>query len=357
MQIRTSIFGDEVLVKKDDYTDLMNQVESMFDSYVKVGNWIIEKLQNNELKILDYLNIPRYLANAIITSWDRDDYMWHSNFRLAGNAKHPKLLSFNADTPTMSPTSLISNGSNLKSQLLDTIGKASGKRNPFIVVSSQPKNGYLDHLASMYVKTLKHAGFHVKYVPMNALQISNNGVYDEHYNHVDIWIKCFPWVDLLNNADIEELMTRMLNTIYSNSTAIVNPIYTLMFESKMMMTLIPEVLGYIPDWWTPTYTASDNIVNNQYVVKKTFSSECRDTTIKTPSSVIIPSEGLYSEFDSVYQEIANMETDSQGRRYLMTVDYAWIPSSLVIQRTNDSYSLGKMTDKVVSVEFINDVDD
>lgn len=68
--------------------------------YCQAVQKIMDEIEENDYTHIDALKIPRELAKIIKSSWDMDDLSLYGRFDFAFINGVPKLLEFNADTPT-----------------------------------------------------------------------------------------------------------------------------------------------------------------------------------------------------------------------------------------------------------------
>ena len=340
----------------DAYYEAANE---LYDMFVEAGEYVVE----NEL--FHELGIPFNLVDAIKMSWENDVH-WHiyGRFDFAGgiDGKPIKLIEFNADTPTaLFETSIIqwamlkANGmdethqfNNLYEALVDNFKRlvmlqedVEDFENHYegwkILFSSVKGNEEEESTVKLLQTIANEAGFITEFAYMEDVEFSGeDGVFynDENYEY---WFKLYPWEDI----GIEEAeLARLITQIMENQKAIfLNPAYTLMFQSKAFMKILWDLY---PNHPLLLETSFEPLQGVPQVEKKIFGREGANTIIVDENEKIIEErDGEYGEFPSIFQEYAQLPTDSNGNSYQAGVFYAYEGCGLGFRRGSlilDNYS-------------------
>ena len=146
----------------------------------------------------------------------------------------------------------------------------------------------------------------------------NEGIFvgEEQY---DYFFKLVPWEDI---AIAEGELAVILTQIVQNQKAIIlNPAYTLMFQSKAFMKILWDLFPGHPLLLKTDY---EPLEGKAYVEKPTFGREGENVTIYDEEGhVVDQKEGHYDNFKMVYQERAKLNRDDEGSYYQAGVFFAY----------------------------------
>ena len=340
----------------DAYYEAANELYEMF---AEAGEYVIE----NEL--FHELGIPFNLIDAIKMSWENDIH-WHlyGRFDLAGgiDGKPIKLIEFNADTPTaLFETSILqwamlkANGmeethqfnnvydsikDNFKRLIMmedDIEGFEAHYEGWKILFSSVKDNEEEESTVKLLQTIANEAGFVTEFAYMEDVEFSGeDGIFYNNVNY-EYWFKLFPWEDI---AIDESELAMLLTQIMQNQKAIIlNPAYTVMFQSKAFMKILWDLYPNHPLLLETDFEPLQGIAQ---VEKKIFGREGANTIIVDENEKIIEErDGEYGEFPSVFQEYVELPTDSKGESYQAGVFFAYEGCGLGFRRGGlilDNYS-------------------
>lgn len=322
---------------------------SLYDMFVEAGQHVID-----EQRYLD-LGIPSNLVGSIETSWDKDDLQLYGRFDLAGgiDGLPIKLIEFNADTPTsLYETSVIQwallkandmdesrQFNNLHEMLQENFRRLITRDRPldefneryggekllFSSASGLPE----DEQTVRYLQQVAHeAGFFTDFSYLHETGFSDEGVFNNDGQIADYWFKLFPWEDIA--ADELEL-TRMLDRVARHGhTRIINPAYTLLFQSKGILKVLYDLF---PDSPYLLKTNFEPLPATEQVEKKLFGREGANLQIiDRDGRRLASTDGPYAHHKSVFQERAHFAQDSRGENYQAGVFYVWEACGLGFRR-------------------------
>ena len=337
----TPYIADEIVQitpqEADAYYEAVNE---LYDMCVEAGEYII----NNNM--LHEIGIPFNLIDAVKLSWENDVH-WHlyGRFDLAGgiDGKPIKLLEFNADTPTaLFETSILqwailkANGMDEESQFnnvyeaittnfkrLVTLSESVDEFDRYyegwkILFSSVRDNEEEKSTVKLLQTMANDAGFITEYAPIDEVEFSEDGIFYKDIEY-EYWFKLIPWEDI---AIEEGELARLLTKIIENQKAIIlNPAYTLMFQSKAFMKVLWDLY---PNHPLLLETSFEPLKGKAQVEKKIFGREGENTIIVDENrKIIAQKDGIYGEFPSIFQEYVELPKDSKGNYYQAGVFFAY----------------------------------
>jgi glutathionylspermidine synthase len=325
-------------------------VNELYDMYTTAAQHVID---NN---LFFDLGIPFNLIDAIKKSWENDVH-WHlyGRFDLAGGIDGTpiKLIEFNADTPTALFETAVLQWALLKSNTMDeelqfnNIHEAiydNFRRlitlfdNPDdfeqhydgwkILFSSMSGNDEEEQTVRLLQQIAIDAGFETGFESLGGVKFDDEGIYDSNDEAYEYWFKLFPWEDIA--IDETELCTQ-LSTIMKNQKAIIlNPAYTLLFQSKGMMKILCDLF---PDSPYLLQTSFEPLKGTKQVEKRMFGREGANIRILTENGTLVQETGGdYGNFKPIYQEYVKFPQDIHGNSYQAGVFFAYEACGLGFRR-------------------------
>ncbi len=325
-------------VEANAYADAANE---LYDMFVEAGDYVIE----NDL--FAELGIPYNLIDIVKASWENDVH-WHlyARFDFAGGLDRVpiKLLEFNADTPTLLLDTAIVQWAMLKANDLDeyrqfnnlhaslrenfqrlvtleeSVEKFSEYYEGWKILFSCVRGAQEDEDTTRYLESIaREAGFATAFAYMDEIEFDpDEGIFlgEERY---DYFFKLVPWEDIA--IDEGELAIILTKIVENQKAIILNPAYTLMFQSKAFMKILWELFPRHP---LLLETAFEPLEGKAYVEKPTFGREGENVTIYDATGEVVDTkEGHYDNFRMVYQERAKLNRDDTGNYYQAGVFFAY----------------------------------
>lgn len=339
----SSKYISEALVKitQEEAESYYEAVNELYDMYAEAAEYIIK---NN---LFFELGIPFNLIDAIKKSWENDVH-WHiyGRFDLAGglDGKPIKLIEFNADTPTsLFETALLQwallkeNGLNEESQfnnVYDAI-KENFKRlitlfddtelfderydGWKILFSSIHGNDEEEATTRLLQQIATDAGFNTGFEYLQNVKFDEDGIYDRDDNQYEYWFKLYPWEDIA--IDEPELATMLTNIMQNQSAIILNPAYTLLFQSKGILKILYDLF---PDSPYLLKTSFEPLNGIKHVEKSVFGREGANVKIvDSDGSILHEQDGPYGNYKKIYQEYAELNSDENKEKYQAGVFFAY----------------------------------
>jgi len=200
-------------------------------------------------------------------SWENDVH-WHiyGRFDFAGgiDGKPIKLIEFNADTPTALFETALLQWAILKYNDMDeekqfnnvyeaisdnfkrliTLFDGTERFNELydgwkILFSSIEGNDEEEATTKLLQQMANDAGFVTSFEFLQNVHFDDNGIYDKNENPYEYWFKLYPWEDIA--SDEPELATTLTEIMQQQKAIILNPAYTLLFQSKGMLAILYEL--------------------------------------------------------------------------------------------------------------------
>ena len=330
-----------VVITQEEAEAYYTAVNEIYDMYVEAAEYVIE----NDLFF--ELGIPFNLVDTIKKSWENDVH-WHiyGRFDLAGgiDGEPIKLIEFNADTPTglyetaMLQWALLKHNNmdeeqqfnnvyeaiseNLKRliTLFDDTAEFDARYDGWKILFSSISNNDEEEITTKLLQQMAiDAGFATGFEFLENVKFDEDGIYDAKENNYEYWFKLYPWEDIA--IDEPELATT-LDTIMQNQKAIIlNPAYTLLFQSKGMMKILCDLF---PDSPYLLQTSFEPLKGVKQVEKCVFGREGANTAIIDENNqLIVKTDGEYDNFKKVYQEYVEFAQDARGNKYQAGVFFAY----------------------------------
>ncbi len=343
--------ADELVVvtqnEADKYYEATNE---LYDMFVEAGEHVME----NDL--LHEIGIPFNLIDMVKQSWENDIH-WHlyGRFDLAGgvDGKPIKLIEFNADTPTaLFETAIVqwallkANDMDERSQFNNTYEaiKENFKRlvvlggntedfdesyDDWKILFSSVKGSIEDENTTKLLQAAANeAGFSTDFAFADEVEFDGEeGIFKGEENF-EYWFKLIPW----ENIGIDEgNLALMLREVMDNQKAIIlNPAYTLMFQSKAFMKILWDLYPNHPLLLETSY---EPLQGKKQVEKRVFGREGANTVILDEKNHVMAQEdGEYENFAPIYQEYVELNTDEKGESYQAGVFYAYEACGLGFRR-------------------------
>ena len=270
-------------------------------------------IKNNLFELLD---IPKSLVEHIKYSFEneRENHLY-GRFDLSGgiDAKDIKLIEFNADTPTLLLESAVMQhmmlvfNEELKLEQFNDIYSAISKK--FLCISETKKGLYSKFLFSS-VEGIEEESVTVKLLEdmAKAQELMTSFLHLEECEEkmpYDFWFKLYPWEDMPNFSP-------------SIETAMLNPAYTLLYQSKGMLAILYKLFPTSPYLLKTSFEP----IKEKYVKKRMFGREGANIDIVEDGELLTQTDGMYGEYKAIYQEYVDFVRDAEGRYYQAGVFYS-----------------------------------
>ncbi len=344
------IANELVQVHETEANDYYEAANTLYDMFIEAAQHVIDNKRYIEL------GIPANLVTLIENSWERDDWHLYGRFDLAGglDGLPIKLIEFNADTPTsLFETAIIqwamlkANGmdearqfNNLHEMLqencqrllsgsdadFDFNRRYQGEKILFSSIRGLPE----DERTTRYLQqAASEAGFFTDFCYMDEVGFNaEQGVFNRDQQLADFWFKLFPWEDI---AEQELEVSRLLELADKNGKSrIINPAYTLLFQSKGILKILYELFPDSPYLLPTDFKPLSGV---KQVEKKLFGREgCNIRILAANGDALEQTHGPYDFHKNIYQQFADFPQDAAGRSYQAGVFYVYEACGLGFRR-------------------------
>lgn len=324
------------------HSDLVQVSESEAQAYVEAGNTLYEMyIEAAEYVIANKLYAGLGIAPALIPlieySWAHDNH-WHiyGRFDLAGgiDGQPIKLIEFNADTATCIPETALVQWASLQANNLQNEKQVNNlyeclksqfeelrlqnpHLEPFMLFSTM--EGYPEDEANVAIlaEAAKEAGFEIAFEYIENVEFSaQEGIFRQvpatgQFEKFGFWFKLMPWEYIAE--DEPELCEILSKLVLSGQVVVLNPAYTLLFQSKAMLAILWQLY---PNHPLLLESSTDRIIGKKCVEKVLFGREGANVKILNEyGRELEESPGEYGQQATVFQEFVELPNDAQGRKY------------------------------------------
>lgn len=329
----------------DAYEETAND---LFDMFVAAGQAVIDQNRFAEL------GIPDSLVELIKLTWDDDrNIHLYGRFDLAGgiDGKPIKLIEFNADTATCLPETAVVQFAHLKangrdeSQQFNSVFETLTAQfeeilavnpdlQPSLLLSAMRNFPEDDANVALIGEAAREAGFEVEFDFIDEVEFSEeDGIYwqnprNSQFEKMDFWFRLVPWEVIADEEpDLIEILTEIVRKRHA---LILNPAYTLLFQSKHILKILWELY---PNHPLLLETDARPLPGKACVEKVIFGREGANVRVlNADGSERDAVKGDYADYPKVYQEYVEFPQDDDERRYQAGVFYAGAACGLGFRR-------------------------
>ncbi|WP_086253201.1 MULTISPECIES: glutathionylspermidine synthase family protein [Campylobacter] len=347
------ISNELVSITQDEAEAFYEATNELYDMYVAAAEYVI----NNDL--FHELGIPFNLVDTIKASWENDVH-WHiyGRFDLAGgiDGKPIKLIEFNADTPTSLFETAIIQWAMLKFNNLDEAAQFNDVYEALVenfkrLVTLQEDTSTFDeyyegwkilfssiagsvedeNTTRLLESAARDAGFECDFAFVDEVSFDDeNGIFWNEQNW-EYWFKLIPWEMIA--IDESDLALIIKNIIKNQKAIILNPAYTLLFQSKGIMKILWDLYPNHP----LLLESSFEPLKGKKQVKKPFLARegANVSIINSDGSIEIQNDGEYASGKFLYQEFADFAKDENGDSYQAGMFFAFEGCALGFRKGKD----------------------
>lgn len=330
--------NEAVAVTPDEIDDYYEAANELFEMFVAAGQHIIDGNRFAEL------GIPANLVELIKLSWD-DDRAIHlyGRFDLAGgiDGRPIKLIEFNADTATCLPETAVVQYAHLRANGLDesrqfntVFETLTGQfeellalnpdMQPTLLLSAMRDMPEDDANVSLLGEAAREAGFEIEFDYIDSVEFSaEEGIFWQNpkngqFEKLDFWFKLVPWESIAEEEP--ELVQILTDLIRKRLAVVINPAYTLLFQSKYILKILWELY---PNHPLLLETDTKPLPGKACVEKVLFGREGANVRIlNADGSERLAVDGDYGDYPRVYQAYVEFPKDAAGYTYQAGVFYA-----------------------------------
>jgi glutathionylspermidine synthase len=331
------ISTEVVVVKEFEAERYYEAGNELYDMFVQAGQYVLD---NN---LFEELGIPASMEEIIRYSWE-DDRSLHlyGRFDFSGgiDGQPIKLIEFNADTATSLPETSIVQWAHLMANGLDESLQFNTLYEALVENFKRLKNLNSDLPPKLLLSTLKNfpeddsnvqvlgeaameAGFKVQYEYIEDVEFSpEEGIFvkdeDGNFNQSFFWFKLVPWEYIA--VDEPDLMLILNNIILSRKAVVINPPYSLLFQSKGILNILWKLF---PNHRYLLETDVERLRLKESVEKVLLGREGSNVRILDKNGHVIKGlAGDYGDQKKIYQEYVEYVKDEKNLRYQAGVFFA-----------------------------------
>ncbi len=315
----SSYIADElVCVSANEANAYYAAANELYDMFIAAAQNVIDNERFAEL------GVPFSLVDAIKMSWENEVH-WHlyGRFDLAGglDGKPIKLIEFNADTPTaLFETAILQwallkqNEMNEQQQFNSLYESLMDNFKRLITLDASVEDfarlykGWKILFSSLAndedaltTRLLEHiareAGFETAFSYIDEVEFSPQGIFKDGVNF-EYLFKLIPWESIaIDEGELAVLLTQIMK---NQKAIILNPAYTLLFQSKGILKVLWELY---PNHPLLLETAEKPLKNKKCVRKPVFGREGANVAIiEAEGKSSFETQGDYGNEKMIYQE-------------------------------------------------------
>ncbi|EAL4539520.1 glutathionylspermidine synthase family protein [Campylobacter upsaliensis] len=327
-----------ICVSKNEANAYYEAANELYDMFVAAAQNVIDNDR------FDELGIPFNLIDAIKMSWENEVH-WHlyGRFDFAGglDGKPIKLIEFNADTPTSLFESAILQWAMLKQNNLDehlqfnsiyeslmdnfkrliTLDESVEEfeehyRSWKILFSSVAGNKEEELTTKLLAHIAKDAGFECDFAYVDEVEFGEEGIFKNGINY-EYWFKLIPWEEIaIEEGELAMLLTQIMR---NQKAIILNPAYTLLFQSKGILKILWELYPNHPLLLESSY---EPLQGKDFVKKPMFGREGANISIVKDDVKLQENIGPYGNNKMIYQQYYELNSN-ENEYYQAGVFFAY----------------------------------
>ncbi|GAA4404727.1 glutathionylspermidine synthase family protein [Nibrella viscosa] len=330
--------NEAVVVRTAEAEAYYKAANQLFDMLVEAGQHVIDN------HLFAELGIPATLIDLIKLSWNDERHIHlYGRFDFAGGLDDEpiKLLEFNADTATCIPETAVVQFAHLKANGLDEqqqfnslyetlveqfreLERQNPDLPPTLLLSAMRGVAEDDANVAVLGEAAREAGFDVDYDYVDNVEFSaGEGVFRQNpengqFEKFSYWFKLVPWEYIgEEEPDLARILTEATR---ARQVMVLNPAYTLLFQSKYILKVLWDLYPYHP---LLLKTDARPLTDRPCVEKVLFGREGANIRILDEHGrVKQAADGDYGDYPKIYQEYVDMLQDPAGNRYQAGVFFA-----------------------------------
>lgn len=339
---KTPYVADELVeVTQDEANAYYEAANELYDMFINAAQHIID---NN---LFHEVGIPYNLVDIIKDSWENDVH-WHfyGRFDFAGgiDGKPIKLIEFNADTPTALFETAIIQWALLKQNNMDenlqfnnvfealkenfkrlvTLSEDTSKFDEYYdgwkILFSSIAGNIEDEITTRFIELCaKEAGYETEFAYVDEVEFNDEeGIFYNDVNY-EFWFKLIPWENIA--IDEGELAIILKNIIKNQKAIILNPAYTLLFQTKGILKILWDLY---PNHPLLLEASNEPLIGKKMVRKPVLGREGANVAIfDEDGKKILEESGDYADQKQIYQEFYEFNKDKDGNSYQAGVFFAY----------------------------------
>lgn len=254
------------------------------------------------------LGIPEHAVPVILDSWNRDDPSLYGRFDLAyDGASPPKLLEYNADTPTALIEAAVvqwywlqerfphaDQFNSVHERLIDAWRNIGAERVHFAALRDLPED---TQTVTYLMDTCQQAGFRTEWIAVDDVgwDPQREMFVDAAEAEINALFKLYPWEWMWHESFAKYLPAA--------KNLFVEPPWKLLLSNKGLLPVLWELNPGHPNL-LPAYESPDPALAGSYAKKPRLSREGANISLVHHGQTIEENGGEYGEEGYVYQALA-----------------------------------------------------
>ncbi len=342
------ITSEALLLTRAESKAFLDAADACFDLYTKAFEYVITG------NLWSRLGIPEAAIPLIKYSWEQNHPHILGRFDFAGGIEGIpiKLIEFNADTCTSLPESAYFQDwlqepvrTEYKGQVnylvadvekeLRALRDAYPDLEPTLLLTSL---GYIEDKLNLEVvkEAAQNAGFEIAYADLENVIFDEDAVLlevEDGYAQYNFMFKLIPWEFII--FEEPELLGILSKLIMNHGLIVINPAYSLVFQSKRLMSVLYKLFPY-SEYLLSTYEDNSRFSRRAYVEKVNFGRLGENIKIfDNQGKIVEENEGDFDQPLKVYQELASMYRDEDSDIYQAGVYVSGGTSNCISFRRRD----------------------
>ncbi len=287
--------------------ELESTANALHELCLKAAEHVIEH------GLFSQLAIPPAAVPFIIKSWERDDFSLYGRFDLAYvPGQQPKLLEYNADTPTALVEAAVAQWywleevrpqSDQFNSIHEKLVAAWKKLGLSRVHLGSLRDNLEDEQTALYLADTAHqAGLKVKLAAVEDVgwDAERSSFVDLENETISTWFKLFPWEWMWGSDYADQLALERCRFI--------EPMWKMLLSNKGLLPILWKLFPGHPNLLPAAFARDDLPVESRdrCVQKPILSREGANVTLHCGDQVLASTQGEYGEEGYVYQAMAEI---------------------------------------------------
>ena len=273
-----------------------------YSMFVEAVQYVID---NN---LWDKLHIPSFIVSTLIDSWDSDELSLYGRFDFAMSNGVPKLLEFNADTPTSLFEAAVIQWY-WKEEVLPYCDQFNSLHEALVSSWEEIDETYRsdkyhftciadnleDYTTTAYILSTAHeAGLNTVMMDMSDITLYDEGFFNVNHDHLDTLFKLYPYEWMFH----EEFGKAIPNC----HTTFVEPLWKAIMSNKYMLVILAKLFPNSPY----ILKCGESPITKNFCKKPIYSREGANVALFKDGALLEETEGEYGEEGYIFQELVDL---------------------------------------------------
>ncbi|MFN0201860.1 MAG: glutathionylspermidine synthase family protein [Bacteroidia bacterium] len=305
----TELYWDEsvcYVFSTPQIEEIEKATAEIYELFLQAGQHIIDE------KLFHLFKIPEYIVPYLIEQWNKESPAIYGRFDFSYDGTGvPKMLEFNADTPTsLFEASIIQwswlqvydktqdQYNSLHEKLIDYWAYLRPYLRTGALYFTCVKENTEDFITTEYLRDCAmQAGIDAKFIDLKNVGWNEEmqQFVDEKNQPIKNLFKLYPWEWLVNEPFGEHIV--------HDTCAWIEPIWKMIFSNKAILPILWELFPDNP-YLLPAYFHSNEMTD--YVKKPILSREGSNVAIYKNGKPIVSTPGEYGEEGFIFQALAEL---------------------------------------------------